>query len=140
MNFKKMREIEFSKQVVDLLSTYEFKVAQDQDILNVICANKTKLVDISWNQMPIGKINNSPNIVHYNLIYKPWKMNDVMYEEYFWKYAIKSKTAINILKDKDELFFEDISRFESIMNSLKMMCVEEAYKKENYRNLVFEGR
>ena len=140
MNFKKMREISFSDKVVDLLSTYEFKVAQDQDILNVICANKTKLINTSWNQMPLGKKNDNPNIIHYNLIYKPWKMNDVMYEEYFWKYALKSGRVSHILEEKGEMFFDDISRFENIMNGLKSMCVEEAYKKTNYYSLVFEGR
>ena len=140
MNFKKMREIGFSKQVIDLLNTYEFKVAQDQDILNILCAGKTKIISSNWNQMPIGEKKNNANIIHFNLIYKPWKMNDVMYEEIFWKYAIKSGRVSQILKEKGDLIFDDISKFENIMNGLKTMCMEEAFKKDNYRNIAFEGR
>ena len=140
MNFKKMRELNFSKKVIDLIDAYEFKVAQDQDILNVLCAGDIKMISTSWNQMPLGNKNNNPNIIHYNLIYKPWKMNDVMYEEFFWKYAIKSGRINQILEQKEELFFDDMSRFESIMEGLKSMCMEEALSTRNYYNLVYAGR
>ena len=137
MNFKKMREIHFSTKVIDLLNTYEFKVAQDQDILNILTYLDVKYFDTSWNQMPIGKRNMKPNLVHFNLIYKPWKIDQVMYEEYFFRYAIKSGRIKEILEKKGELIFDETRRFEAVLEGLKSMCVEEANNKNNYCSIAY---
>ena len=43
--------------------------------------------------MPLGKKleDKDIHILHYNLFLKPWKYKNLMYEDYFWKYAKNSK-------------------------------------------------
>ena len=30
-------------------------------------------------------------LIHYNLAYKPWHFDNILYQEYFWKYAEKTE-------------------------------------------------
>ncbi len=53
MNLKKMRETEFSKKFLTLLSTYHFdSVAPDQDYLNAMCNGKILYLNEEWDAMP----------------------------------------------------------------------------------------
>ncbi len=132
MNFKKMREIDFSTKVLDLISTYEFRLAQDQDILNVICRDKVVYIDNSWNRVPLGEKCETPNIIHYLLVYKPWKMENVMYEEYFWEYAKKAGVEESIRKNSTMV---DREVLEKEMDRVKKLAIEEAFKEDNYYNM-----
>ncbi|HAJ77609.1 MAG TPA: hypothetical protein DCO89_00875 [Clostridiales bacterium] len=90
MNLKKLREINFEKKFLTFLKHFKFDVAPDQDYLNLICKNHVKKIDAGWNKMPIEELNKNSkkiNIIHYNLSFKPWHKDGIMYEEYFWKYA-----------------------------------------------------
>ena len=46
----------------------------------------------------------NPQIVHYNLFYKPWHFDHIMYEQYFWKYADESPFAAEIHQIKRSLY------------------------------------
>ena len=101
MNLKELREYKFQEKFLYLLETIKFSVAQDQDYLNRICKGRVKLIDGSWDKMPIGgKIlkEEDLNLIHYNLISKPWLFDGIAYEEYFWKYASKTE-FIDIIKN-----------------------------------------
>lgn len=88
MNAKKFREMDFYTAFRNILASYDFIVAPDQDCLNLICKNKVHYFDAAWNAMPIaGKDTKKPKLVHYNLTMKPWHYDDILYEEYFWEYA-----------------------------------------------------
>ena len=90
MNLDEMRKQNFEEKFLNLLMTVKFNVAQDQDYLNVICKDKVKYISFSWNKMPF-KCNNvniqDLNIIHYNLSFKPWHYDDILYQEEFWKNA-----------------------------------------------------
>lgn len=90
MNLKKLREVRFERRFLDLMNTYHFdSIAPDQDYLNVMCKGNIRYLPPSWNTMPVegkGTIK-YPQIIHYNLFYKPWYYDNVPYGNYFWQYA-----------------------------------------------------
>ena len=120
MNLQKMREIRFENKVENLVKQISFKVAQDQDLLNVICKDHVKLLNSEWNTMPLGEKNNDAKIIHYNLILKPWKQDNIMYEELFWAQAgkvgvseqlIASKNSIpDFIKEKEKQGIENVKQ------------------------------
>ena len=92
MNLEELRKYKFQEKFLYLLEKVKFEVAQDQDYLNRLCKGRVKLLDASWNKMPVmGKDDKDAKIIHYNLGCKPWYFDDVPYQEYFWKYAEKTE-------------------------------------------------
>lgn len=92
MNLKELREYKFEEKFIYMLGKIRFEVAQDQDYLNRLCKGRVKIIDYSWNRMPImEKRDGEINLIHYNLGAKPWYFDDVLYQEYFWKYAEKTE-------------------------------------------------
>jgi lipopolysaccharide biosynthesis glycosyltransferase len=89
MNLAEMRRINIEQQFADLLSQRTYRVAQDQDYLNVLCYNKTLLLNKKWNKtpMPGSNIYVIPKIAHYKINFKPWRYDTVPYAYLFWKYA-----------------------------------------------------
>ena len=89
MNLKRMRQTHLLRKIFEISKKVVFNIAQDQDLLNVICKDQVFYVPGEWNVMPIGGRIPNPSLIHYNLIYKPWKREDVLYQEHFWRYAGK---------------------------------------------------
>ncbi len=88
MNLDKMRKEKFSSLFTDLLSSVKFTVAQDQDYLNVICKNKVAKIGGEWNEMPVqNSVNPNAKLIHFNLDFKPWHKEGVLYADKFWYYA-----------------------------------------------------
>ena len=110
MNLKAMRECKFSEVFVKLLQSVTFRVAQDQDYLNVICRGRVTYLGYEWNTMPTGVIGNMPKIVHYNLDSKPWHRDDVTFGELFWSYAERSGYLPEILSIRAQYTQEQIAR------------------------------
>jgi lipopolysaccharide biosynthesis glycosyltransferase len=93
MNLDAMRKMNILRVFSDLLSKYTYRVAQDQDYLNVICRGRVKYIDKTWNKTPMPcncNPNNIPAIAHYKINYKPWRYDDVIYGDVFWKYAART--------------------------------------------------
>ncbi len=108
MNLETMRNEDLLGNFTYLLNTYQFEtVAPDQDYLNVICRNRVKYIDKSWNKMSIDSSNpENINLVHYNMFFKPWLYDDVLYQEHFWEYA-KYTPFYDELKKQLENFGEE---------------------------------
>ena len=132
MNLKEMRQTHLLKRVYELSKTTAFKVAQDQDLLNVICKDRVTYVSPSWNVMPIGDRAVNIDLIHYNLIYKPWKRKDIMYQEHFWHYAIKEGLEDAINERLAEITEEYFKMEEAGMENLKKLCLYEASHPEKY--------
>ena len=104
MNLSELRKFKFQEKFLYLLETIKFTVAQDQDYLNRICKGRTIMLDSSWNTMPGGIIEEGSdklNIIHYNLSYKPWHFDNIMYQDYFWRYAKMTEYYDDIIKIKE---------------------------------------
>ena len=127
MNLKKMREFDFQSKFLYLLETMKFSVAQDQDYLNRICKGRTKILDEGWDVMPLPtdspRAEKDIKIIHYNLIYKPWHFDNVLYQDYFWNYAKKTEFYKDLLdmreKYTDEEKVNDMGQFKALKNLCK---------------------
>ena len=105
MNLSEMREWNFEEKFIDLLGKYSFRVAQDQDYLNVLTKDRVKYVDNSWNVQPVP--NNickfdKINLIHYNMLWKPWIFDNIDYSDIFWAYAKECPLYDRIVKMKEE--------------------------------------
>lgn len=134
MNLDEFRKTKFEDRFVELLKKYTFEIAQDQDYLNVLTKDKVLFIDESWNVMPLGNYVKPVNLIHYNLSFKPWKYDNIQYEEYFWKYAKKANVEEKIRKIKDSFSLEDAKKDQEGGKLLKKKAFEEAYSKNNYFN------
>ena len=99
MNFKALRSFGLERRFLALIKKVTFKVAQDQDVLNYLCKDRVTYVDKRWNVMPLGEEVKDPWLIHYNLMFKPWNLKNIMYEDRFFKYAEMAGVKDNIIKD-----------------------------------------
>lgn len=129
MNLDELRKFNFQEKFIYLLDKIRFSVAQDQDYLNRLCKGRVKIVDSNWNRMPVAKEKENQGdikLIHYNLAYKPWHFEDILYKDYFWNYAQKTEFFEIIQKIKDN--YSDEERFEDMQKdkALKMLAQKEA--------------
>lgn len=122
MNLKELRKFKFQEKFLYLLETVKFTVAQDQDYLNRLCKGRVTLIKKDWNKMPIpgDEINYEDiKLVHYNLSYKPWHFEDILYQEHFWKYAEKTEFIGKILEIKNN--YSEEEKQEDLENGKKLL-------------------
>jgi lipopolysaccharide biosynthesis glycosyltransferase len=121
------------KELLEFAVSREWR-AHDQDILNVLCQDKTLLLPIAWDftwddesakylpefiKIEYDETKKNPKIMHFPGERKPWlNAVNVPYFEYFWKYATRTPfidVIMNRMKEKEltgltykELIFSDI--------------------------------
>ena len=137
MNLKEMRAWNFENKFIELLGKYKFRVAQDQDYLNVLTKDRVKYIDNSWNVQPVpGNICklDEINLIHYNMLWKPWIFEDTIYKETFWKYAKECPLYDLILQVKDSMTVEIRENKLKGAAALLEMCGIEAKDPNNYKN------
>lgn len=123
MNLDEFRKFNFQEKFLYLLETIKFTVAQDQDYLNRLCKGKVKIIDKAWDRMPIATDDmkeENIKLIHYNLAYKPWHFENVLYKEHFWKYAQKTefyKQIDEIRKNyTEEERFKDMEQYKKLQD------------------------
>ena len=139
MNLKEMRRVNIEEQFASLLSQRTFRVAQDQDYLNVLCYNKTLLLNKKWNKTPLPSSNIYiiPKIAHYKINFKPWKYDGVPYGELFWRYAKGTHFYTQLLEAKNS-YTDEEKRIDSMQYaSLVQLAIKEVEDAE-YCNGLFE--
>ena len=129
MNLDELRKFNFQEKFLYSLDKIKFSVAQDQDYLNRLCKGRVKMVDPNWNRMPIAREKENQGdikLIHYNLAYKPWHFEDILYKDYFWNYAKKTEFFDRIQKIKDN--YSDEERFADMEKdkALRMLAQKEA--------------
>lgn len=138
MNLAAFRKYDILSQFIALMKKYKFRIAQDQDYLNVICKNKVRFIETGWNKGAIytpGFDEDSLKLVHYNLNRKPWHKTGVKYEEYFWKYAEKTEFSKLIHQKLDSYTDKQRALDDAGLENLIKMCTQEAESEKNYYNL-----
>ena len=136
MNFKKLREFRLEKRVCSLLEKVTFKVAQDQDVLNYLCQGKALLLDPKWNVMPLGEKMAKPALIHYNLMFKPWNLKNIMYEEEFFHYAEMAGIKEKLLTAREAIPQEVVEKILKGVDEVKSFCNLEASKAEEYHDKI----
>ena len=121
MNLDEFRKFHFQEKFLYLLETIKFTVAQDQDYLNRLCKGKVKIISKMWDRMPITKDDvkeEDIKLIHYNLAYKPWHFDNILYKDYFWEYAKKTEyyDVINEIKNNytEEERFKDMEQYKNL--------------------------
>lgn len=127
MNLAEMRRVNIEKQFSQLLSKRTYRVAQDQDYLNVLCYGKTTLINKKWNKTPLPDSNPLllPKIAHYKINFKPWRYDGVIYGELFWKYAEGTAYYNMLLEAKNAYTEEEKLRDKMQYDSLVALAIEE---------------
>lgn len=90
MNLKELRAMNFEDVFLHLLESTRYSFAQDQDYLNRICKGRVKYISSAWNASGYLYKKDNPKIVHYT-IYKPWLIEDMPNNSYFWEAAKKTE-------------------------------------------------
>lgn len=136
MNLKELRTFNFKDKFIELLSRVKFDIAQDQDYLNALCKGRVKLIDVSWNFMPLENTTKSESIklIHFNLDYKPWQKDGILYSDLFWEFASQTEFYQDIIAVKRKF---DLARIENAKNQTENF-IKNAYnqamdKQENQR-------
>ena len=140
LNLKKLRKMNFFQTFFNVLSSYAFIVAPDQDCLNLICKNKVHYYSKGWNAMPIGGGKGAkPKLVHYNLSLKPWHYDGVLFEEYFWEYA-KQTPFLEVIEKKKSAFTPEMAEHDRVSGErLIALAQAEADSPHNYLATVQEN-
>lgn len=122
MNLHQLRRFKFQEKFLYLLDKIKFSVAQDQDYLNRMCKGRVKLFGKEWNRMPIAddKVKTeNVKLVHYNLAFKPWHFEDILYKEFFWMYAQETE-YFDVIQSIRESYTEE-ERFRDRQSQEKLM-------------------
>lgn len=109
MNLEEMRKSNIKEEFVTLSKERAFRVTQDQDYLNVICAGRSLIVNQTWNKTAYSEDSwMKPNIAHFKINYKPWRYDGIMCEKEFWHYA--EKTAYYEFLKNEKASYTDAER------------------------------
>ncbi len=110
MNLHQLRKFKFQEKFTYVLERIKFEVAQDQDYLNRLCKGRVKILDRTWDRMPIPdpKIRTEDvKLIHFNLAFKPWHFEDILYQEFFWMYAQQTEYIDTIQEIRENFTEED---------------------------------
>ena len=139
INCHRWRKKIVAERFVDLLSTYKFRLVQDEDYLNVLCKDNVKMISLGWNKTAYKNNDFNDfdlNLIHWKINWRPWKYKDVLYEEHFWKYAKMTDFYDDLIKMRDgrsdELKKQDTAMFENLLK----MAQEDIDDPNNYLNTI----
>ena len=135
INCRRWRNNLIAERFVDLLNRYKFRVVQDEDYLNVLCKGNVKKINLGWNKTSYKNEafdDKDLKIIHWKINWRPWKYKNVLYEEYFWKYAEKTDFYDHLIKMRDSRTEEDFKKDEFLMENLQKMAQEDAEDPNNY--------
>lgn len=104
-DIEKIEKNEYLNQFMELMKR-KFKFL-DQDILNIMFEDKTKLLDLEWNYQyhfifpKFKKLYNlntkEPKIIHYTTSTKPWNTPEFILCDLWWKFARKTPSYESII-------------------------------------------
>ena len=137
INCRRWRNKLIAEQFVDLLNRYKFRVVQDEDYLNVLCKGHVRWLNLGWNKTSYKNENfddKNLNLIHWKINWRPWKYKDVLYEEYFWKYAKMSGFYDQLIAMRDSRTQADFDKDKLLMENLSKMAEEDANDPNNYNN------
>ena len=135
INCRRWRNKLIAERFVDLLNRYTFRVVQDEDYLNVLCKENIKWLPLGWNKTSYKNeaFNDKDlKIIHWKINWRPWKYKDVLYEEYFWKYAKMTDFYDKLIQMRDSRTEEDFKKDQLLMENLSKMAQEDADDPNNY--------
>ena len=138
MNCELFRKQHMIGKFKNLLKTYSFVVAQDQDYLNILCKDHVLWLDPVYNvqmaelaKRPLEEI----HLIHYNFAEKPWNNREMRYADQFWKMAEGTYYESLLKKECEEYPEEKRQRAREAGQNLMDLAISEIHKEDNYYNL-----
>ncbi len=108
MNLEAMRRERIEERILETMNEYNFEtVAPDQDYLNFFCRGAVSYLGAGWNKQPKESdlSREDLHLIHYNMFWKPWHYEGVLYEDEFWRYASRTP-CYEILLDMKKYYTE----------------------------------
>lgn len=143
INAKKYREEKVQEKFVKLLNRFPFHIAQDQDYLNVLCKDRVHYFDLGWNKTSFDNPafdDKNLKIVHYKMMWRPWKYDGITYGDIFWEYADQTPFAQTLRQMKETYSEEEKAKDKVLIGHMMKMCVDEANNFNNYWNTIRRER
>ncbi len=137
INAKVYREEKIEEKFINLMNKFKFRVTQDEDYLNVLCKDRVVKLNIGWNKSAYkteGFDEKELKLIHYKINWKPWHYDNILYEDYFWKYAKETFLYDQILKIKAGYGPDLVERDKNQFNELVKMAEEDIVDPNNYWN------
>lgn len=132
MNLDEMRKCNIKEEFVALSKERAFRVTQDQDYLNVICAGRSLIINQMWNKTAYSEDRGFiPKIAHFKINYKPWRYDGIMCENEFWHYARKTEYYDELINEKKGYTAAERARDEKMYDDLMKLAETEL---DNYYN------
>lgn len=137
MNLKEMRAFNFKDKFIELLSRVKFDIAQDQDYLNALCQGRVKIIDLNWNFMPLENTVKDENIklIHFNLDYKPWQKDGILYSDLFWNFASQTEFYDDIKRIKIKFDLAKIEKAKSQTDNFIKNALNQAIDSEENQRI-----
>ena len=112
-------------------------VVPDGQLVGLVTKGKITYVDNSWNVQPVPnnvcKVDKI-NLIHYNMLWKPWIFEGIEYDDIFWEYAKQCPLYDKIVKIKNETTDECRANKLNGGKMLLEMAGVEAKDPNNYKN------
>lgn len=138
INCLAFRENSIFERFLKCLELYEFKVAQDQDYLNLIANGHTLLLDPRWNSLTASDFSfpeNEAKIIHYNMVNKPWHYHNCKCADFFWQYAKDTCVYNSLITTLNNYTDEERQRDAGSAEQLLQMAVDEISREDNFFNV-----
>jgi len=142
MNLDAMRKINLEDRFFDLMSKVTFELIQDQDYLNVLCEGRVKFLPIIWNKTARPVITHNLDeikLVHFNLSYRPWRYDNVVFEELWWKHAKNTPIYDKLVEMKNNFTEADAKKDQDMMENLVRLAVRDTNRPDTYKNRLASG-
>lgn len=130
MNLKEMRRFQIEERFAKILSERAFKVAQDQDYLNVLCYGRVTRLPQTWNTTPMPDVDPTlrPKLTHYKINFKPWRYDGIAYAEIFWEYAQKTAFYESLRDTKENYSDAEKARDQLQYDNLVRLAIDDTEK------------
>jgi len=150
-NSKIWRKLNLEDKFFDVLQKAKLEICPDQDYFNIVCYGHVRWLPGTWNKIPAklpslstDATNDVPlkdvKLVHYNLALKPWRYDNIMYEELFWEYAKGSMFYDKIVKDKAKVISTARMKDKIRMRDLVKMAKQYAKQPEPVMRKLNDGK
>lgn len=96
MNLAEMRKDNIDPKMWEVINTRKLKYP-DQDVLNLICGNKKRILSPTYNSNSFTKLVENCKIFHYAAIRNWWMPYAMMWEDYWKKYDDHPSKVLSIL-------------------------------------------
>lgn len=130
MNLPELRRIDLIKQTLSLLDIHQELLYPDQDLLNIICLNKVKIISNGWNFVtsinavlvqdnyfiPLAiewsKGLENQRIIHFISEHKPWNTPEMAYADVWWAVAKRTPIYQTLLKEYFDAHPEHLKNYQ----------------------------